>query len=112
MRAGGLNLRTGAWATKVASSLQPAIAKGPGRLNGLDAGGTTTAITSAQSQVAWDTRGHYLVYSIIALASGKAITASDKRVPAIITDVVENYLGDNVLGARAKRSAAPAPSSS
>ncbi len=110
--AGVLNLPNTASAAKVASSLQPAIAKGTGRLNGLDAGGTTTAITSAQSQVAWDTRGHYLVYSIIALASGKAIAASDKRVPAIITDVVENYLGDKVLGARAKRSAAPAPSSS
>jgi hypothetical protein len=110
--AGVLNLPNTASATKVATSLQPAIAKGSGRLNGLDAGGTTTAITSAQSQVAWDTRGHYLVYSIIALTSGKAIAASDKRVPAIITDVVENYLGDKVLGARAKRSAAPAPSSS
>jgi hypothetical protein len=110
--AGVLNLPNTASATKVASSLQPTIAKGTGRLNGLDAGGTTTAITSAQSQVAWDTRGHYLVYSIIALASGKAIATSDKRVPAIITDVVENYLGDKVLGARAKRSAAPNPTSS
>jgi hypothetical protein len=110
--AGVLNLPNTASATKVASSLQPTIAKGTGRLNGLDAGGTTTAITSAQSQVAWDTRGHYLVYSIIALASGKAIATSDKRVPAIITDVVENYLGDKVLGARAKRSAAPSPTSS
>jgi hypothetical protein len=110
--AGVLNLPNAASATRVASSLQPDIAKGTGRLNGLDAGGTTTAITSAQAQVAWDTRGHYLVYSIIALASGKAIAASDKQVPAIITDVVENYLGDKVLGARAKRSATPAPTSS
>jgi hypothetical protein len=110
--AGVLNLPNTASATKVASSLQPDIAKGTGRLNGLDAGGTTTAITLAQSQVAWDTRGHYLVYSIIALASGKAIATSDKRVPAIITDVVENYLGDKVLGARAKKSAAPTPASS
>ncbi len=109
--AGVLNLPNTASATKVASSLQPDIAKGTGRLNGLDAGGTTTAITSAQSQVAWDTRGHYLVYSIIALASGKAIATSDKRVPAIITDVVENYLGDKVLGARAKKSATPNPAS-
>ncbi len=107
--AGVMNLPDTAAATKVASSLQPDIAKGTGRLNGLDAGGTTTAITSAQAQVAWDTRGHYLVYSIIALASGKAIAASDKKVPAIITDVVENYLGDKVLGARAKKSAAPTP---
>ncbi len=110
--AGVLNLPDTAAATKVASSLQPDIAKGTGRLNGLDAGGTTTAITSAQAQVAWDTRGHYLVYSIIALTSGKAIAASDKKVPAIITDVVENYLGDKVLGARAKKSAAPTPKSS
>ena len=81
--AGVLNLPNTASATKVASSLQPTIAKGTGRLNGLDAGGTTTAITSAQSQVAWDTRGHYLVYSIIALASGKAIaTAITPAKPA------------------------------
>lgn len=109
--AGVLNLPDTASATKVASSLEPDITKGTGRLNGLDAGGTTTAIASAQSQVAWDTRGHYLVYSIIALASGKAIATTDKRVPAMITDVVENYLGDKVLGARAKRSAAPTPTS-
>jgi hypothetical protein len=110
--AGVLNLPNTASATKVAGSLQSDITKGTGRLNGLDAGGTTTVITSAQAQVAWDTRGHYLVYSIIALTSGKAIAASDKQVPAIITDVVENYLGDKVLGARADRSAAPTPTSS
>gem|GEM_PF-1177808 len=110
--AGVLNLPDTASATKVAGSLQSDIAKGTGRLNGLDAGGTTTVITSAQAQVAWDTRGHYLVYSIIALTSGKAIAASDKQVPAIITDVVENFLGDKVLGARADRSATPTPTSS
>jgi hypothetical protein len=110
--AGVLNLPNTASATKVASSLQSAIAKGTGRLNGLDAGSPTTVITSAQAQVAWDTRGHYVVYSIIALTSGKAIAASDKQVPVIINDVVENYLGDKVLGARAQRSAAPTPASS
>jgi hypothetical protein len=110
--AGVLNLPNTASATKAAGSLQADIAKGTGRLNGLDAGGTTTVITSAQAQVAWDTRGHYLVYSIIALSSGNAIAASDKRVSQIITDVVEIYLGDKVLGARAQRSAAPTPTSS
>jgi hypothetical protein len=99
-------------ATEAAGPLQSDSDKGTGRLNGLDAGGTTTVITSAQAQVAWDTRGHYLVYSIIALTNGKAIAASDKRVSQIITDVVENYLGDKVLGARAQRSAAPKPTSS
>jgi hypothetical protein len=110
--AGVLNISTAAAATRLAQTLQSDISSGKGRLNGLDAGGTTTAIATAQARVAWDTRGHYLIYSVIAGAGGKAVASTDSRIPLIITDVVENYLGDSVVGARAKGSAAASPAAS
>ena len=64
-------------------------------------------VAQAAANIAWDTRGHYLMYCVIVLANGKAIAADDKRTSVIVSDVVESYLGGTVIHAR-ERPRAPA----
>ncbi|HEY7177415.1 MAG TPA: hypothetical protein VH442_21060 [Micromonosporaceae bacterium] len=99
--AGVLNLPDAQAAENAAGSIKSDLAAGKGRFNGLAGGGTTDVIATAQAQVAWDTRGHYLVYCVIALANGKVISADDQKVPTIVDDVIEKYLAGTVLGERA-----------
>jgi hypothetical protein len=99
--AGVLNLPDAQAAENAAGSIKSDLAAGKGRFNGLAAGGSTNVIATAQAQVAWDTRGHYLVYCVIALANGKVISADDQKVPTIVDDVIEKYLAGTVLGERA-----------
>jgi hypothetical protein len=103
--AGIFNLRDRAAANQAFSAVKVDVDGGKGRFTGLATGGPTDVITQAQANLAWDTRGHYLIYSVIALSDGKAISSSDPRTGLIVTDVVENYLGDHVLGARAAQAA-------
>jgi hypothetical protein len=115
--AGILNMPDSAAATRLAGSVMNDIKTGSGRFNGFAAGGNTNVVTVAQARVAWDTRGHYVVYCVIALADGKAIATNDSHVPVIVDDVVEKYLANKVLAARAKAStsassASPTPSHS
>jgi hypothetical protein len=115
--AGILNMPDAAAATRLAGSVMNDIKTGSGRFNGFAAGGNTNVVTVAQARVAWDTRGHYVVYCVIALADGKAIATDDSHVPVIVDDVIEKYLANKVLAARAKAStstsgASPTPSHS
>jgi len=111
--AGVFNLPDSAAATKAFNSIKTDINAGKGRFMGLAAGGGTDVVTSAQAHLAWDARGHYLTYCVIVLADGKAIPADDARSPLIVTDVLERYLGDTVLGARDKHTVVtPTPSTS
>lgn len=99
--AGVINLTDTQAATTAAASIKSDLDGGNGRFNGLAAGGTTNVIAVSQARVAWDTRGHYLIYCVIALANGQVISSTDPRVPTIVNDIVEKYLGNTVLAARA-----------
>ena len=106
--AGIFNLKSADSASKAFDQIGQDIDTGQGRFGGLAAGGVTDVITVAQAHLAWDARGHYLVYCVIALTSGKAIADQDSRTNLIINDVVENYLVDTVIAARERHGGAPA----
>ena len=98
--AGIFNLSDETAAGKAATAINTDIETQKGRLSGLVAGGSTDLIGRAATNVAWDIRGHYLMYCVIADAHSRAIAANDSHTHLIFTDVVESYLGGVVIHKR------------
>jgi hypothetical protein len=55
---------------------------------------------ATQVQVGWHDRGHYLLYCVIARPDGSVVADDDPFAAEITTDLVERYLGEQVLGRR------------
>ncbi|MGW4942776.1 hypothetical protein ACWEOZ_14455 [Actinoplanes sp. NPDC004185] len=53
------------------------------------------------AQVGWHSRGHYLLYCAIARPDGQLVTDDDPYAARITTELVERYLGEQVIGKRA-----------
>jgi hypothetical protein len=51
-------------------------------------------------QVGWHERGHYLVYCVIARPDGEVVRDDDPYARRITADLVESYLGEQVVGRR------------
>jgi hypothetical protein len=98
--AGIFNLADANKAAEAQAAIKTAINAHKGRFSGLAAGGATNVIELAAANVAWDVRGHYLTYCVIAKADGSTIAANDSRTHLIISDVVESYLGGTVIHKR------------
>lgn len=109
--AGIFNLSDSTKTSAAQSAIKTAINDHKGRFSGLAGGGATNVIELAAANVAWDIRGHYLTYCVIAKANGSAIAADDTRTPLIISDIVESYLGGTVIHKR-ETGAGPTPKSS
>ncbi|QGN46311.1 hypothetical protein ACN26Y_08475 [Micromonospora sp. WMMD558] len=97
---GVFNLETDRKAEKASVAIKDAVDAGKGRFSGLVAGGASDIISRAAANVAWDVRGHYLVYCLIANADGSAIAADDPRTQQVRTDLVERHFGDLVIQKR------------
>jgi hypothetical protein len=52
------------------------------------------------AQVNWHSRGHYLLYCVIARPDGQLVTDDDPYAARITTEIVEQYLGEQVVGQR------------
>jgi hypothetical protein len=104
---GIVNLPDAKAAGNARTSIKSLVAAGTGRFVGVDANGLPSAAQST-THLGWDSRGHYLTYAVIALANGKPIASSDKNTATIINDVIEDYLGATIIGAR-ESSASPTP---
>ncbi|MCW2639374.1 MAG: hypothetical protein JWP76_1680 [Dactylosporangium sp.] len=99
--AGIFNLKDEASANKAYETIKPTLDAQKGRFSGLAAGDGTEAIVRAPTTLGWHPLGHFLAYCIVARADSKPIGADDAASKQIISDVVEGYLRDGVLGARA-----------
>jgi hypothetical protein len=108
--AGIFNLGDSTKAGAAQTAIRTAIDAHKGRFSGFAAGGGTDVVSQAAANIAWDTRGHYLMYCVIVLANGKSIASDDKRTPVIVGDVLETYLGGTVIHARETAGASPAAS--
>jgi hypothetical protein len=53
------------------------------------------------SQIGWRQRGHYLVYCVITRPDGSQVEADDPYARRITADLVDTYLSEEKLGARA-----------
>ena len=98
--AGIFNLESRDKALRAATDIKTAIDAGDGRFDGLVAGGGSNIIGRAAANLAWDVRGHYLIYSLTAKPDGSAIAEDDSHTDAVHRDIVRNYLGDTVIGKR------------
>lgn len=99
--AGIFNLRDEASAEKAHQAIPPALAANQGRFQGLPAGNGTEAIRRAPTHISRVVRGHFLAFCIIARTDMAAIPTDDPTAQQITKDIVEAYLRDTVIAARA-----------
>jgi hypothetical protein len=63
-------------------------------------GATGDPLTEPLAQVGWHSRGHYLLYCVIARPDGQLVTDDDPYSAQITAELVEQYFGEQVIGAR------------
>lgn len=101
---GGIfNLDTVASAEKAWESVKTLVADQKGGFVGYAPTSDRSArpLVLAATQVAWNMKGHYLAYCVIARADGEEIPDGDLFAEQIMFDIVEIYLKGTVLEARA-----------
>lgn len=98
--AGIFNLADAAKARAAQAAIQTSLDAGTGRFGGMVAGGSTNVIELAAANAAWQVRGHYLAYCLVAKTDGSAIRAEDPRSHQIVGDVIEDYLSGTVIRKR------------
>lgn len=52
------------------------------------------------AQVGWHSRGHFLLYCVVARPDGQLVTDDDTHAARITAELVEEYLGERVIGQR------------
>ncbi|MFG1949546.1 hypothetical protein [Micromonospora sp. NPDC048830] len=109
--AGIFNLESQQKAEKAAAAIKTAVDAQKGRFSGMVAGGASDMVSRAAANLAWDVRGHYLTYCLVAHAKGSAIAADDPRTESVRHDLVERYLGDVVIHKRQTAAGPTAPPS-
>jgi hypothetical protein len=102
---GVLNLESADGAQQAKDKMQSMVDQNAGRFLGFIAGKETEPLALSATHVGWDTRGHYLVYCLIARADGKEFADNDPYARQILYDVVELHLRNSILE---KRATAPA----
>lgn len=98
--AGLFNLAEAADAKAVSEQIKPLVDAGQGSFAGMAAGPGTEPVELPSAQVGWHTRGHYLIYCVIARPDGDIVRDADPYAAHILFDLVESYLREGVLGAR------------
>ncbi|MEU5940775.1 hypothetical protein ABZ807_16645 [Micromonospora sp. NPDC047548] len=98
--AGLFNLETQKKAEQAAAVIKTAVDTQKGRFSGLVAGGSSNLINRAAANLAWEVRGHYLVYCLVGHAEGSAIAVDDPRTQSVRNDLVVRHLGDVVIHKR------------
>jgi hypothetical protein len=102
---GVLNLETAAGAQQAKDHVQSMVDQNAGRFLGFVTGKETEPLALSATHVGWDTRGHYLIYCLIARADGKDFADNDPYARQILYDIVELHLRNSILE---KRATAPA----
>lgn len=111
--AGILNLATVEGADKVHESVKGIVDAKKGRFTGLVAGKGTEPIVRSATHLGWDSRGHFLIYCVIARADGKEFTpADDPHARQIIYDMIVLHLRNTVLEKRATIQVGATPATS
>jgi hypothetical protein len=101
--AGVFNLADDAGVAEVGRRIRALVESGDGGFAAMAAGAAPGAAprTVPEGQVGWHERGHYLIYCVIARPDGRVIGADDPYARRITADLLETYLGEQRIGARA-----------
>jgi hypothetical protein len=103
--AGIFNLRDGAAAASADLEVEALVGGGDGSFSGMPVDDATRPLESSSAQVSWITRGHYLIYCVIARPDGQIVRDDDPFAKRIVFDLVESYLREDILGRRAAAAA-------
>ena len=57
-------------------------------------------LAEPMAQVGWRSRGHFLLYCVVARPDGQIVTDDDPYAARITAELVEEYLGERVVGQR------------
>jgi hypothetical protein len=100
--AGIFNLVDAASAGQVDEQVRQLVDGGAGSFAAMESGVPgADPLLQPMVQVGWHSRGHYLVYCVIARPDGAVVTDDDPYARRITVDLVESYLVEQVLGRRA-----------
>lgn len=111
---GGIfNLPDGATATQLATDVRVLIAANQGRFSAYISDPNANVILGrAPTNLAWEVRGHFIVYTVIAKVDGSVVEADDPNVKVIIYDILQKYLRDHVIDMWAIEKTPPSVSAS
>jgi hypothetical protein len=100
---GIMNLDTADNAEKAWDQIKKIVEGQKGRFVGyvIPADKNTKALALASSVVGWTVKGHYVAYCVIARSDSKEIPKDDPFAQQIMEDIVQLYLKNKVLEARA-----------
>jgi hypothetical protein len=99
--AGIFNLVDERGAAQIGERARQLVETGDGTFAAMSTGGPGTDPTRQPlAQVGWRERGHYLIYCVIVRPDGQIVRDDDPYAQRIIGDLVESYLGDQILGKR------------
>ncbi|GAA3910812.1 hypothetical protein [Actinoplanes auranticolor] len=97
--AGVFNLADDSGAAQVSELAGTLVENGRGTFTMLG-GSAGDPLGEPLAQVGWHSRGHYLLYCVIARPDGQLVADDDPYAARITTELVERYLGAQVIGAR------------
>lgn len=100
--AGVFNLQDETGAARTSERVRELVETGAGSFAAMAAGAAPGTDPRAQplAQVSWQERGHYLLYCVIARPDRRLVTDDDQYARRITADLLESYLGDEIIGAR------------
>jgi hypothetical protein len=100
--AGLFNLVDAPGADRAGAEIRGLVESGGGTFAVMSAGGPgTDPLAQPLAQVSWHELGHFLVYCVIARPDGTVVHDGDQDAERITTDLVQSYLGDQIIGHRA-----------
>jgi hypothetical protein len=97
--AGVFNLADEGGAAQVSDLTGTLVENGRGTFSTLG-GSLGDPLTEPLAQVGWHSRGHYLLYCVIARPDGQLVADDDPYAARITADLVERYLGEQIIGQR------------
>jgi hypothetical protein len=98
--AGLFNLAEATDAAAVGEQARQLVETGGGTFAAMAAPGTDP-LAQPPAQANWHEHGHYLIYCVISRPDGRVVSDADANARRIIAEVMESYLGGEVLGRRA-----------
>jgi len=96
---GIFNLADEAGAARVSDLTGMLVETGRGTFDTLG-GSVDDPLAEPLAQMGWHYRGHYLLYCVIARPDGELVTDDDPYAARITAELVEQYLGEQVVGGR------------
>ncbi|MEV6487296.1 hypothetical protein AB0M20_01470, partial [Actinoplanes sp. NPDC051633] len=103
--AGIFNLVDAGAAKRVAGQVHALVETGEGSFASMAAGAAPgqDPRDRPDSYVFWHERGHYLLYCVISRPDGLRVAADDPYARRITTDLLDTYLGEEILGVRERQ---------